>query len=127
MSARSGSRLVEFLQEEGVYDEVAARALKAVLARQLSRLIASRGLTKAVLAERMHTSRSSLDRLLDPDNTSLTLNTLSAAAAALQQYVRIEFEDMADSAGTVTGGFKVYGVQSQSATQRYEVSSSAGT
>ena len=65
-----------FLQEEGIALEVEARAIKKVLAA----LVARSGLTQDALAERLHTSRTQVRRLLDPDNTSITLGTLLRAA-----------------------------------------------
>jgi len=70
--------------------EVTARAIKRVIARQLDALMADQGLTKAALARRMKTSRAQLDRLLDPDNESVTLGTLTRAAQAVGRNLRME-------------------------------------
>ena len=67
-----GSSLDDFLHEEGIYEEANNVAIKRVLAYQLQQLMEKENLTKAEFAERMETSRSSLDRLLDPDNESVT-------------------------------------------------------
>ena len=72
-SGRIGSSLDDFLKETGIYEEVTARAIKRVIARQLDALMQDQGLTKSALAKRMHTSRAQLDRLLDPENESVTL------------------------------------------------------
>jgi len=69
---------------------VTAAAIKRVLARQIERAMAERQLTKAEVARRMHTSRAAVDRLLDPQNGSVTLNTLYKAAAAVGRRVRLE-------------------------------------
>ena len=77
---RIGSSFDEFLKEEGLYEETTARAIKRVIARQLDALMRDQGLSKSNLAKRMKTSRAQLDRLLDPDNESVTLDTLTRAA-----------------------------------------------
>jgi antitoxin HicB len=87
---RVGSSFDDFLKEEGIYEEVTARAIKRVVARQLRQLIRDEGLTKAELARRMQTSRAQLDRLLDPENDSVTLGTLARAAAAVGRELRLE-------------------------------------
>ena len=85
-----GSSFDEFLKADGVYEEVTARAIKRVIARQLDALMQSEGLTKSELARRMDTSRAQLDRLLDPDNESVTLGTLARAAQAVGRQLRFE-------------------------------------
>ena len=87
---RVGSSFDDFLKEEGVYEEVSARAIKRVLARQLDALMADEQITKAELARRMKTSRAQLDRLLDPKNESVTLSTLTRAAHAVGRNLRVE-------------------------------------
>jgi antitoxin HicB len=87
---RIGSSLDEFLKDEGIYEEVTARAIKRVIARQLDALMQAQGLTKTDLAKRMKTSRAQLDRLLDPDNESVTLGTLARAAQAVGRHLRME-------------------------------------
>jgi antitoxin HicB len=88
--SRIGSSFDDFLKEEGLYEEVTARAIKRVIARQLDALMRDQGLTKAILAKRMRTSRAQLDRLLDPDNESVTLGTLARAAQAVGRHLRME-------------------------------------
>lgn len=85
-----GSSFDEFLKEDGIYEEVTARAIKRVIARQLDALMQSEGLTKSELARRMDTSRAQLDRLLDPENESVTLGTLARAAQAVGRQLRFE-------------------------------------
>jgi antitoxin HicB len=87
---RIGSSFDKFLKEEGLYEEVTARAVKRVIARQLDALMQDQGLMKASLARRMGTSRAQLDRLLDPDNESVTLGTLTRAAQAVGRHLRLE-------------------------------------
>jgi transcriptional regulator with XRE-family HTH domain len=67
---------------------VTARAIKRVIARQLGALMQDQGLTKSALAKRMQTSRTQLDRLLDPKNESVTLATLTRAAHAVGRRLR---------------------------------------
>jgi antitoxin HicB len=85
-----GSSFDEFLKDEGIYEEVTARAIKRVLARQLSGLMQKQGLTKSELARRMQTSRAQLDRLLDPENESVTLGTLTRAAQVVGRQLKME-------------------------------------
>ncbi len=87
---RVGSSFDDFLKEEGIYEEVTARAIKRVIARQLGALMQDQGITKSRLAKRMKTSRAQLDRLLDPDNESVTLDTLTRAAQAVGRQLRME-------------------------------------
>jgi DNA-binding Xre family transcriptional regulator len=85
-----GSSFDDFLQEEGLLEDVTAVAVKRVIAWQIAEAMKARGVTKKEMAERMHTSRSSLDRLLDEHDTSLTLATLSRAAQALGCRIKVE-------------------------------------
>ena len=87
---RIGSSFDDFLKREGIYEEVTARAIKRVIARQLDAFMEAEGLTKTELAKRMKTSRAQLDRLLDPDNESVTLGTLTRAAQAVGRQLRME-------------------------------------
>ncbi len=85
-----GSTFDSFLREEGVYEEVSAAAIKRVVARQVEAAMKEKGLTKSAMAREMHTSRAALDRLLDPDNDAVTLNTLQKAAAVVGRELRLE-------------------------------------
>jgi antitoxin HicB len=85
-----GSSLDALLEEDGILEEVDAIAIKRVLAWQVSQLMQEKGLTKTAMAQKMKTSRASLDRLLDPENTSVTLNTMVNAAKAVGKRLRIE-------------------------------------
>ena len=86
----TGSGFDEFLVEEGIFEEVQARALKRALAEQLEEGMVAAKLTKIRMAEHMKTSRSQLDRVLDPDNVSIQLDTLIKAARALGKTVEIQ-------------------------------------
>ena len=85
-----GSSFDDFLQEEGILEEVTAIAVKRVLAWQIAQAMKEQHLTKTAMAQKMHTSRASLNRLLDEEDTSLTLTTLASAAAALGKTIRVE-------------------------------------
>jgi antitoxin HicB len=85
-----GSSFADFLDEEGIRAEVEARAVKRVLAWQIDQARREQNLSKTALAARMQTSRSQLDRLLDPDNTQVQLDTIQKAAAALGQRLVVE-------------------------------------
>jgi predicted XRE-type DNA-binding protein len=85
-----GSSFDGWLKEEGIYEEVSAAAIKRVLARQIEHAMKEKRLSKAEVARRMQTSRAALDRLLDAQNGSVTLNTLYKAAAAVGCEVRLE-------------------------------------
>ncbi len=87
-----GGDFDDFLRDDGIYEDVVAAAIKRVVALQIKDEMKRRQITKSEMAERMHTSRAALDRLLDPDNTSLTLSTLGKAAQALGKKLRVELE-----------------------------------
>jgi len=85
-----GSSFDSWLREEGIYEDVSATAIKRVVARQVELAMQQKGLTKAEMARRMRTSRAALDRLLDPDNTAVTLRTLQKAAFVVGRQIRLE-------------------------------------
>ena len=85
-----GSSFDSWLREEGIYEEVTAAAIKRVLARQIEAAMKEKQFSKAEMARRMHTSRSALDRLLDPDSDAVTLSTLHKAAMAVGRQLRLE-------------------------------------
>ncbi len=97
-----GSSLDDFLEEDGVLVEVNAVALKRVLAWQLLQEMKARGWSKSQMADSMKTSRSSLDRLLDPSNISVTLKTMDRAAAILGKRLRIELVDIQEPKAEVS-------------------------
>ncbi len=78
-----GSDFDDFLREEGLLSDATATALKRVISFQIAQEMKKRKLTKAAMAKQMKTSRSALDRLLDPSNSSVTLLTLERAASVL--------------------------------------------
>ena len=85
-----GGLVEDWLKEEGIYEEATTAAIKRVLAWQLEQAMKEGKLTKSAMARRMETSRPQLDRLLDPDNGNVTLDTLAKAAAAVGRKVRLE-------------------------------------
>jgi len=85
-----GDSLDDFLESEGLIDEVELTSLKRVLAFQVIELMKEQNLSKTDMAKRMATSRSSLERLLDPVNESVTLQTMKKAALVLGKRLRIE-------------------------------------
>lgn len=87
-----GSSFDDFLKEDGIFEEVQARAVKRVLAEQLDDAMQSNKLTKVAMAERMATSRSQLERVLDPANLSVQLDTLMKAANAVGKTVEIRLK-----------------------------------
>ena len=84
-----GSTLDGFLEEEGVCGEFEARAVKEVIAWQLQQAMAEQSISKAKMAQMMHTSRTQLNRLLDP-NQDVTLSTLARAASLVGRTIRVE-------------------------------------
>lgn len=85
-----GSSLDEFLDEEGLRADVEATAIKRVIAYQIELEMKQANLSKTAMAHKMRTSRTALDRLLDPSNASVTLQTLERAALALGKTLKIE-------------------------------------
>lgn len=90
-----GSSFDDFLAEEGTLAETTAIALKRVLAWEIRKAMKEEGISKTAMARRMKTSRAALDRLLTPDNASVTLQTMDRAATALGKRLRIELVDAA--------------------------------
>ena len=86
-----GSTLESVLREDGIYEDTKTHAIKAVLADKLEEAMKAQNLSKARMAKRMETSRSQLDRLLDPENEGVTLHMLRRAAAAVgMQHLELE-------------------------------------
>lgn len=87
---RIGSSFNDFLKNEGLDQEASAVAIKRVLAWQLEKAMAKEGVTKNEMAKRMRTSRSQLERILDPDNDKIQLDTVFKAARVLGRELRLE-------------------------------------
>lgn len=90
-----GSTLDSFLEEEGILEQATLKAIKSVLAWRISEMMKKRRITKAQMAKRMKTSRAAVDRLLDAENTSVTLQTMGRAAAVLGKELTIGLRDAA--------------------------------
>jgi DNA-binding Xre family transcriptional regulator len=86
----AGSSFDEFLEEEGIAEEVENGAVKKLIAFQLLAALETEHISKTELAARLQTSRAALDRLLDPENDAVTLQTLKRAAAVLGKKIRLE-------------------------------------
>lgn len=84
-----GSSFDAFLKEEGLCDRAEAIAIKRIIALEIKNTMKANHITKSTLAKRMKTSRPSLDRLLDPENTSTTLHTLVKVAWVLGKRLQI--------------------------------------
>lgn len=87
-----GSSVDEFFAEDGLLEEIEAAAVKRVISLELKSELERKQMTKSELARRLETSRSQLDRILDPDNESITLNTLMKAAALLGKRLHVSLE-----------------------------------
>ena len=87
-----GSSFDDFLREQELYEDVQAAALKCAIAAARADSMEKSNMSKVELAKRMRTSRSQLDRLLDPDYTAVQLTTLFKAASALGQEVQISLK-----------------------------------
>jgi len=85
-----GGSFDDFLEEEGLSETVEAGAIKKIIAYQLQEAIEKEHLTKTMLAARLETSRAAINRLLDPNNDSITLLTLQKAASVLGKKLRFE-------------------------------------
>ena len=89
-----GSSFEDFLREEGIYEEVEAAAIKKVIACMIEQSMLETHVSKSEMARRMGTSRTQLDRLLDPAYHSVTLTTIAKAASALGKKISISFGDL---------------------------------
>jgi len=85
-----GSNFDDFLKEEKIYEQAQAVAIKRAVAYQIAEEMKKKNLTKTEMASRMKTSRAALERLLDPENTSITLITLERAASALGKKLTVQ-------------------------------------
>ena len=85
-----GSSLDDFMKEEGFFEEASTQAIKEVIAWQLAEEMKEKGITKVRMAEMMKTSRNQLDRVLNPTDGNVTLETLQRAAQVLGRKVHLE-------------------------------------
>ncbi|MDN5881513.1 MAG: helix-turn-helix domain-containing protein [Nitrosospira sp.] len=92
MNKHIGSDFDDLLAEDGNREEVTAAAMKRVIAWQLNEAMKARRISRTEMAKRMHTSRMVINRLLDADDTSVTLATLARASVAVDIPMRFELE-----------------------------------
>ena len=88
-----GSSFEDFLEEDGILEQATTVAQKRVFAYQIKQAMKQAKLTKPQMSKRMDTSRSALDRLLDSENGSVTLNTMNRAANAVGKKLKVELVD----------------------------------
>jgi antitoxin HicB len=84
-----GSSLDEFLKGEEIFEELQAQAIKEVIAWQLAEAMRKKKISKVRMAALLKTSRTQVDRLLNP-KTDITLSSLQRAAAMAERKIRIE-------------------------------------
>jgi len=89
-----GSDLDDLLRQDGIFEEVTAVAVKRVIALQIERAMVAGNVSRSEMARRMGTSRSTVDRLLDPANPSVTLHTLERAASAVGRRLDVRLEEV---------------------------------
>ena len=85
-----GQFFEDFLKEQGTYEDTTEQAVKRVLAFQLSEEMKKQGISKVEMARRLCTSRSQLERVLDPENDGVTIGVLTRAAKAVGRNLRLE-------------------------------------
>jgi antitoxin HicB len=93
-----GSSFDDFLKEEGIYEEATSHAIKRVIAWQLAEAMKANKISKSEMARRMKTSRTQVERFLDPENNSVQLDTIQKAAAIVGKRLIVTFEDLPRSA-----------------------------
>jgi len=93
----TGTSFNSFLEEEGILDEVGAVAVKRVIAWQLRQEMTAQHITKKAMAVRLKTSRTQIDRLLDPENAAVHLTTLARAARQVGLRLKVELERPTES------------------------------
>lgn len=89
---KAGQLFEDFLREQGTYEQTTETAVKRVIAHQLAAAMRDQHISKVEMAKRLDTSRSQLDRLLDPDNDTVSLATLAKAARAVGRTLRLELQ-----------------------------------
>jgi hypothetical protein len=87
---KPGQLFEDFLREQGTYEETTERAIKRVIAFQIAEAMKAQCISKVEMAKRLQTSRSQLDRLLDPEDGNVTLATLTRAAKAVGRSLKLE-------------------------------------
>ena len=98
MNKHIGSDFDDFLAEQGLVEEVSAAAVDRVIAWQIAESMKAQHVSKKCLADRMHTSRTAVDRALDQNDAGMTLATLANAARALGRRVEVRLIPEGDAA-----------------------------
>jgi len=94
---RVGSSFDDFLKEQGTYDETTEQAVKRVIASyQLTAVMKESGINKIAMAKQLKTSRSQLDRLLDPENDKVTLAAFHERLKQLSEHFALNFNKFSD-------------------------------
>jgi antitoxin HicB len=93
-----GSSFEDFLKQQGIHEEATGHALKRVIAWQLAEAMKEKKISKSEMARRMNTSRTQVERFLDPENDSVQLDTIQKAATILGKRLVVTFEDLPRSA-----------------------------
>jgi len=88
-----GSTFDSFLKEESILEEIEAKALKQVIALLLEQTLEKKQMTRTEFAKKMHTSRAAVNRLLDPENTAVTLHSIVKATTALGKKLQLRVND----------------------------------
>ncbi|NBC14276.1 MAG: XRE family transcriptional regulator [Gammaproteobacteria bacterium] len=89
---KGGQLFEDFLREQGTYEQTTEIAVKRVIAHQLAAVMKEQRISKVEMAKRLDTSRSQLDRLLNPDNDTVSLATLARAARAVGRTIKLELQ-----------------------------------
>ena len=89
----SGSTPDTILEKDGILEKIEAVAIKRVIAWQLIETMKTKGITKKEMAAQLRTSRSQLDRLLDPENAAIQLETITRAAKVIGKKIRLQMVD----------------------------------
>nr|VFJ99360.1 MAG: Helix-turn-helix domain-containing protein [Candidatus Kentron sp. LFY] len=91
MNPHTGGNFDDFLEEDGILEEVSAKARKRLLSMQLADIMREKHITANILARRLNTSPFQLEQLLDPENTAMTIDVLEHIAHAVGKKLHIEF------------------------------------
>jgi antitoxin HicB len=97
-SKHIGSSFDDYLRQEGIYEEATGHAIKRVIAWQLAEAMKAKKISKTEMARRLKTSRTQVSRFLDPENSSVQLDTIQKAAAIVGKRLIIRLEDLPRSA-----------------------------
>ena len=91
-TGQAGALFEDYLRDQGTYEDTTETAVKRVIAYQLAEVMEDQAITKVEMAKRLNTSRSQLDRLLDPANDAVSLAILARAAKAVGRTIKLELQ-----------------------------------